>query len=365
MAQFFKCFGLIVSATALVIAGSGCGQGVAQQPQGSTAPAPGPSLNDFEAKVRDPNSYTAYDVDRMRKEHPYVSLADRLAYEEPAARRAAPKLSSSAEERLSEREKAYGDPDDNLRAKSLALLHTEEVEKFIAREGFGWARITPPGPTYIELPELQPVPLVQAPASAGDAPWTSAAPPVAKDSLLGFHDVGESVFASPMRFGHVRDRDHVAGFEAHGFGRMLRYKEFGPIDPATRARLERDGDPGGELKKKRWEITRMELVSLLKFPKPAVYVSRALPRMEDLREAETRPLTRFESTGLEKLQAGEDLDAHYTLNRIQMLGALRARRQCLECHSAHRGELLGAFSYELLRVPQRTPERTGGNPAAD
>jgi hypothetical protein len=38
-------------------------------------------------------------------------------------------------------------------------------------------------------------------------------------------------------------------------------------------------------------------------------------------------------------------------DRIRMVGSLRAGKNCLECHSVRRGELLGAFSYEL--VPTR------------
>ncbi len=36
-------------------------------------------------------------------------------------------------------------------------------------------------------------------------------------------------------------------------------------------------------------------------------------------------------------------------NTVQMLGALRAARQCTKCHQVERGELLGAFSYNLVR----------------
>ena len=31
----------------------------------------------------------------------------------------------------------------------------------------------------------------------------------------------------------------------------------------------------------------------------------------------------------------------------RMLGSLRAAKQCLDCHTASRGDLLGAFSYAL------------------
>ena len=100
-----------------------------------------------------------------------------------------------------------------------------------------------------------------------------------------------------------------------------------------------------------WAIHRMELVSLLKFKKPAVYVSANLPKMEELDDAVTRPLDLFESDALSQLQKGEDLVPHATTNRIRMLGSLRADKQCLECHDVKRGHLLGAFSYVLLRDP--------------
>jgi hypothetical protein len=358
---------LALFAITLLVVNSGCNQGAAHQPQtGQPSSSSESSADETEAKARSPfkNDYSAEDIERMRKEHPYVSLADRLAYEPPREDRTEPNLSEQADERLTLREVQYAPPNENLRAKSLALMHSEEVEKFIAREGTGLERIRPPGPSYIELAPLEPIPLAQVPASAGDAPWTSASPPVAEASLLAFHDQGEVYFASPHRNGHVRDRDHVAGFGAHGIGDTLQLENLGSLTAAQKSAFEFSGDPNGELKKERWEITRMELVSLLKFDRPAVYVSKMLPRMEELRDAETRPLTEFEAGGLERLRGGEDLATHSTLNRIQMFGSLRATNQCLQCHDAHRGELLGAFSYELLRVPQRTPS-TSADPAAD
>lgn len=45
--------------------------------------------------------------------------------------------------------------------------------------------------------------------------------------------------------------------------------------------------------------------------------------------------------------------AQATTNRIEMVGSLRAEEQCLQCHDAERGELLGAFSYELIRDPAK------------
>jgi hypothetical protein len=76
------------------------------------------------------------------------------------------------------------------------------------------------------------------------------------------------------------------------------------------------------------------------------YVSANLPRMEELRDAPTRPLDPFEVVGLEALRGGKDLFARGTDKQARMLGAIRATRQCLQCHG---GDLLGAFSYTLRR----------------
>ena len=54
---------------------------------------------------------------------------------------------------------------------------------------------------------------------------------------------------------------------------------------------------------------------------------------------------------------GEDLVTDATVNRIHLLGAVRAARQCLDCHNVERGALLGAFSYELRRTPPLVVEK--------
>ena len=81
--------------------------------------------------------------------------------------------------------------------------------------------------------------------------------------------------------------------------------------------------------------------------------------MEDLRDAKVRSLNDFETPSLKKLIDGEDVVVSASLNRIQMLGSLRATKECQQCHSVERGALLGAllgaFSYELLRDPQIDP----------
>ena len=122
-------------------------------------------------------------------------------------------------------------------------------------------------------------------------------------------------FANPRGFGYVRDRDHVAGFESHGFTEL----------PAN-------------------TIARLELVSLLMHDEPAVYVSDHLPEMTRLRGVPTRPLDEFEATGVANLRQGEDLFESAS-HPARLLGSLRNAQQCVACHGGSRGDLLGAFSY--------------------
>src|SRR5258708_39906209 len=97
----------------------------------------------------------------------------------------------------------------------------------------------------------------------------------------------------------------------------------------------------------RWIVQDLELVSLLKHDEPVAYVSKNLPRMDELREAKTRPLDAFERDALEVLRRGEDLKVQNASREIRMLGSIRAVKQCLQCHEVERGDLLGAFSYRL------------------
>jgi hypothetical protein len=99
-------------------------------------------------------------------------------------------------------------------------------------------------------------------------------------------------------------------------------------------------------------MKKLELVSLLKFAGPRVYLLDHLPRMDQLKsdDAPTRALTKFEATALNPLRTKKDLVIKDEGNSIQMMGAVRAQKNCLDCHNVHRGALLGAFSYVLKRV---------------
>jgi hypothetical protein len=100
-----------------------------------------------------------------------------------------------------------------------------------------------------------------------------------------------------------------------------------------------------------WQLSKLELVSLLKSPTPRVYLSRNLPNMRELANARTRELNEFEAVSLAKLQSGERLLIESDNTELRMMGSVRAASQCVDCHSVKRGALLGAFTYTLHRVP--------------
>lgn len=290
----------------------------------------------------------------LRTKFPFESLAPRLAYEEGKAAKPSV-LSSEAQERLNQRDKQFdqlrhskGHAWRNLRRASLVQLHSSEVEKFVAREGFGLSRMPMPAPSYLELPpvpqlalpssEIDPPhgePIARVPQSAADAAAAASNLPTSK-KLSGLHVNSERIFLSADRMGFAKDRQSVAGFGGHAFSRLPRLA---------------DSDHWPSEPQEHWAVRRMELVSLLKHDKPQAYVSDELPRMDKIDNTPVRDLGEFETGALAKLKAGEDVVTRASLNRIEMLGALRAAKSCLECHSVERGQLLGAFSYSLVRDP--------------
>jgi len=145
------------------------------------------------------------------------------------------------------------------------------------------------------------------------------------------HAEGVGDFVNPEGFGYGRDREHVRGYQSHQF----------------RSMPEPDRSEMGQTQ--RWSIQSLELVSLLKHPEPVAYLSQHLPRMDELREAPTRPLKGFETKALAALKTGEDLQVESDADEIRMLGSIRAVEVCTSCHAVKRGELLGAFSYTLRR----------------
>jgi hypothetical protein len=217
------------------------------------------------------------------------------------------------------------------RSRRLKTLHANTVDMFLDSPGFGIGRrLDLPSERSLTWgirenePVPQPVPRV-SPAESADqsSPNTSFKIP---DHLRALHQSSIVDFVYPSGAGYVKDRQHVAGFLAHGFSKVPEPRES-------------------------WSVEAIDLVSLLCHDEPVAYVSANLPRMDEHRgaQAPTRPLDGFESVGLQKLVAGEYLVAAESGSHLRVLGSIRAVNQCLKCHGAERGDLLGAFSYTLRR----------------
>jgi hypothetical protein len=144
------------------------------------------------------------------------------------------------------------------------------------------------------------------------------------------HDGILERFLHPRGFGYFKDREHVAGFNSHGFRSFDDYFTF--------------QDP-------KWQVQHVLLVGILQHEQPVVYLTDKLPSMEQVRQGKTRPLDTFEEAAFPSLCEGEDLYIVSKDKTLRMLGAIRATKTCLQCHDAQVGDLLGAFSYTLRYHP--------------
>jgi hypothetical protein len=219
--------------------------------------------------------------------------------------------------------------------RSLTNVHGVVERQFQRREGFGVIRSLDMWPRreVLEFPEPEPIPQRPSSDDPGSLPlWTQIPTlPPSGDELQTLHREGQLSFIDPRSLGVVPNRStgkQAVGFQAHGF--------------RSRPQLERTAGPA-------WQVTEVELVSLLKETSPAVYQSDHLPNLEHITHDDVplRPLDAFESRALERLQRGEDVVIDDHPDEIRVFGSLRAIHQCQDCHSVDRGALLGAFTYRL------------------
>lgn len=289
----------------------------------------------------------------LRERYPEESMAERLAYEiRPQDSNAA--AEPPVNDRLKELEEEVrpGSSRKPFRQLLLKKLHQGTVADFIQAPGFGIGRTLDPTAEFIDLPKADPIPL-PAPGHERpnpDASRVTVAPSQDLDSrdLWDMHREGVTDFVNPAGFGYVVDREHVLGFQSHHFRAMPEFPAVGPATFAVIAAREARRKAGNK-ETERWRVQSLELVSLLKHTEPVAYVSQHLPRMDELRDAPTRPLKGFEIKALAGLRSGEDIEFESDSDEIRLLGSIRAVKDCTSCHLVKRGDLLGAFSYTLRR----------------
>jgi hypothetical protein len=299
---------------------------------------------------------------QRQNDHPLESLVERLKYETQAtaqpARRSATSQMAGAESSLQELDRLYAEsvsPMGRLRTEQLRRIHASQVERFANSPGFGIGR---GAAMYLREPttdERPPIDMVKtslpansdasAEAEFGDPPFHLSSDE--QQPLQQFHRRALTDFANLDNVGWILDRQHVAGFQPHAFSRDV-------TNPFT-----------DESHFENYQLESVELVSLLKHPTPVAYVSKHLPKMDELVHAPVRPLDRFELEGLSALASGEDILFNKSDTSIRMLGAIRAARQCVSCHTVNRGDLLGAFSYRLSHIEKRNQDRHRERPSGE
>lgn len=304
-------------------------------------------------------------LEMLRYSFPRHSLKDRLSYEQQGVASAVATPVHLLEV-VAEPERSLT-ANSSQRARALKALHDGAYDHFVASPGRGYERMLYDweGDLFAPAPDRRPFAkpsqdrlayphhhaatpadttsphdrAIHLPPTAGDVP--SGPSDLAFDPVTG-HRRAKADFLDPESWGFVAGRQTALGFEPHAFHHR---GEFSKSD-------ERAGVS-------EWRLTSLQLVSLLKHERPMAYISSKLPDMQMLKEAPVRSLDPFETSSLTKLQAGEEIVIDTEADRIRMLGAIRAGRVCLDCHSVREGTLLGAFSYRLDRgTPPAAPSVT-------
>lgn len=112
-----------------------------------------------------------------------------------------------------------------------------------------------------------------------------------------------------------------------------------------------------------WLVSDQRLMSVGVKGRPAVYLQDARDGHDKMKETvatgkntPTRQLDDFETRALARIRDGNDVALQSSADEMRMLGAIRARKECLECHKVDVGNLLGAFSYTLTLQSPVTAE---------
>lgn len=192
---------------------------------------------------------------------------------------------------------------------TVAHIHRELVNEFIRRPGAGVSRMMP-----VVMPRE----------------WVELVP----DSLSETHSATAGAKPQPPRYDMLTETLTLA-------------------DGSKRTMQERV-----------WLLRDQRLMSVDAKSGPAVYLLEVKPEHDLMKEkpvatgknTPTRKLDDFETKALTRIRDGQDVVLQSSEDEMRVLGAIRARQQCLECHTTKVGSLLGAFSYTLSLQSYATPE---------
>lgn len=230
--------------------------------------------------------------------------------------------------------------------KALKQYHGSAVQAFIETPGFGHDRMPPMLRVIVDI----------------RVEWTS-------------QDVEEDKSRITVPDLAKAHRDRIAGYQRDPW---LNLKL-----PGNRVSSLEAGDV-----KHTWRLHRIDLIAIVDHDEPIVYItpapiaalapgpgafrtlqeaeaarlrasldavadSKGKAKAEPTRPPNSRAPNHLELAALDRFRDGEDVLVRSKGNVLQMVGALRATKQCLECHTtAKQGDLFGAFSYTLARTPR-------------
>jgi hypothetical protein len=133
---------------------------------------------------------------------------------------------------------------------------------------------------------------------------------------------------------HAYYVDRFLASEGNGISRVLQW----PMSIRESMRLRTTS-------RDTYRLESFDLIGIGKHPNPVAFLGRDHQTVATLRQ--TRPLTAFEKKAVAELSAGEDVAIWTGKSERVVVGALRAQKDCLTCHGAKMGDLLGALSYRL------------------
>ncbi len=200
------------------------------------------------------------------------------------------------------------EPVSEQERQQLQWLHRTSAELFVDRPGFGMRRMIMPLQDVVNPPKL-------TSDTVSEGQQSGSQPP--------------KVFDAAVMRKLTKDRD--AHFAFHD----LVNQQWRSIPTAE---------------KEIWSVRSVQLVGLANNPTPVVYDSSRMPGMKEVKELPKRDLNAFEKRALESLRGGEHLVADKTGKEMRVMGPLFAGNRCMTCHE-QKGQMLGAFSYVLERVP--------------
>jgi len=291
-----------------------------------------------------------YKAESAKERYRPIDLHERLSYESQKSPAMRTNVSNDARPSVDSVESLFAELSQHSffyagRTSNLKALHNGRLDAFVRSPGFGVGRFLEPSLNRLEFPEPRNIPFTVVDDNEyielERASWRFVHSLPYVDSNETFHTRSVVSFANPAGTGLIIEPKVAAGFQPHAMH----------VPPQN---IGQD-----YLAQQQLTLETLQLISLHRFESPRAYVLDHLPRMDQLigKDVPTRVLSNFEQKATDSLmdsKTTEDIVSESRGDKLRMVGAVRAYSSCLACHSANRGDLLGAFTYTFLKTEKQT-----------